>query len=388
MPDTQRKESPMSTTDIARVDDSSIELLPPARNQNQTALAVLRENAEALDLAYSYAQSVCGTRVCPARFFQKPEDGAAAIMYGLEIGLSPSAALQKVVVIHGMPSLEARTMVALLKPRGYKVRTLEQSDERVTVEGIDPAGDRYVSQWTIERATKAGYVPTIDERTGKYKTNSNSKLIGNEKYLTDPQAMLKAKAQAEVCRDMAPDVLLGITYSTEDLQSERWDEPAPARRAPVNEPVTVDEILGDEPEPEPEKPKRKRPSGTRKRAEPNPDRAEAVEAAKEQMDADQALCGCQDESCDKQHPGNAATEPTPDCDVAMASDEQLQTLGGLLAMEGFDDSDDGLAGRLDWCKQAVKRDLESPRELTSTEVKSLIELLDQEPREAETSEGE
>lgn len=365
MPNHNREESPMPTTDIATVEESSISLLPPARNQNQTALAVLRENAEALDLAYNYAQSVCGTRVCPARFFQKPEDGAAAIMYGLEIGLSPSAALQKVVVIHGMPSLEARTMVALLKPRGYKVRTLEQTDERVTVEGIDPDGDRYVSQWTIERAVKAGYVPTLDERTGKYKTNANGKLIGNEKYLTDPQAMLKAKAQAEVCRDMAPDVLLGITYSTEELQSENWYEPRPRPAAPTSQPVTVEEIVG-EPEPQPEQPKK---APRKPKAEKNTERAEAVEKATEQLSTD--------------------ADPTPEQpEVQMASDDQLHRLGSLLAMEGFGADDDGLQGRLDWCKQAIGRELESPRDLTSTEVESLIELLDQEPKEAETDEGE
>ena len=111
-------------------------------------------------------------------------------------------------------------MVALLQSRGYKVRATAQSDESVTVQGIDLEGDVYESTWTIERAVRAGYVPTIDERTGKYKTNDRGKLIGNEKYLTDPQAMLKAKAQAEVCRDMAPDVLLGISYSSEELLSE------------------------------------------------------------------------------------------------------------------------------------------------------------------------
>jgi hypothetical protein len=234
-------------SEIAVRDESRIDLLPPAQPMSSNALAVLREHSQAMDIAFKYAQAVCGTKVCPARFYQKPEDGAAAILYGLEIGLSPSAALQKVVVIHGMPSLEARTMVALLKPRGYKVWTVSQSDESVTVAGRDLDGDVHESTWTIERATKAGYVPEINPSTKKYKTNANGKLIGNEKYLTDPQAMLKAKAQAEVCRDMAPDVLLGITYSTEDLESERWDdrvvqqvEDRPAR----NEPVTVDEILG------------------------------------------------------------------------------------------------------------------------------------------------
>lgn len=140
-------------------------------------------------------------------------------------------------------------MVALLHSRGYRFKVLEQSDERVTVRGTDLEGEEFVSQWTIQRAIKAGYVPEINEATGKYRTNSNGKLLGNEKYLTDPQAMLKAKAQAEVCRDMAPDVLLGISYSSEDLESERWDEGPVQVSRPAQEPVTVEEIFGETEEP-------------------------------------------------------------------------------------------------------------------------------------------
>jgi hypothetical protein len=255
----------MTSTELDRIhQESSLEVLPPAQPPNKAALAVLREHAEAMSVAHQFASAICFTQVCPTRFRGKPDDGAAAILYGLELGLSPSAALQKVVVIHGMPSLEARTMVALLKPRGYKVRTVEQSDESVTVEGTDLDGETHTSTWTMARAIRAGYVPEIDERTGKYKTNANGKLIGNEKYLTDPQAMLKAKAQAEVCRDMAPDVLLGISYSREELESEYFDSPPAQAAVParVSAPVTVQEIFGEEtadtaeaaPQPEPAEP--------------------------------------------------------------------------------------------------------------------------------------
>ena len=138
-------------------------------------------------------------------------------------------------------------MVALLKAKGYRIRTVSQSDESVTVQGVDLDGEAYESTWTIDRARRAGYVPEIDEKTGKYRLNANGKLLGNEKYLTDPQAMLKAKAQAEVCRDMAPDVLMGISYTREELESERFDDsalPPPAAKAAEAEPVTVEEILG------------------------------------------------------------------------------------------------------------------------------------------------
>lgn len=370
-------------SEVARVEESEIELLPPSRHRNNQAVAVLRENAEAMSIAHQYATAVCGTQVCPVRFRGKPDDGAAAILYGLEIGLSPSAALQKVVVIHGMPTLEARTMVALLLPRGYKIRVVEQSDASVTVEGEAPNGETATSTWTIERAIQAGYVPTIDERTGKPRKNANDKVIGNEKYLTDPQAMLKAKAQAEVCRDLAPDVLLGISYSTEELESERWDDrPAPQQLAPASEPVTVEEIMGDQPAPEPEaKPKRKPRKAKAEKAatESTPARAEAVDKAKEQLAAD--------EKPEAEPDPPAQTEPTPDSDVQMATKEQLDRLAGLLSMAGFDGTDEGKEGRLDFCRQAVGRDIGSALELTSTEVDNLIELLDQAPKEAETDEG-
>lgn len=235
----------MTTTDLARTDESSIELLPPSRPPAESARHMLLSHAEMMDTAYRLATPMVNTAMVPARFRGKVEDATAAILYGAELGLNPIQSLQRIIPIHGMPSLEARTMVALLKSRGYKIRTAAQSNEAVTVHGVDLDGDHYESTWTIERARLAGYVPEVDEKTKKYKTNAKGNLIGNEKYLTDPQAMLKAKAQAEVCRDMAPDVLLGISYTSEELQSERWDDPKQAVTPRPSAPVTVDEIFGD-----------------------------------------------------------------------------------------------------------------------------------------------
>jgi FtsZ-interacting cell division protein YlmF len=65
--------------------------------------------------------------------------------------------------------------------------------------------------------------------------------------------MLKAKDQAEVCRDLAPQILMGIQYATEDLQSEQWDGTISVS-PPRPEAVTVDEILSDAAPAEPEQP--------------------------------------------------------------------------------------------------------------------------------------
>ncbi|MCV7358513.1 hypothetical protein [Mycolicibacterium fluoranthenivorans] len=267
----------MTTTDIATRGESAINVLPAAHNPSAVAQQMLVAHAEMMQTAYELASKMVLTTMVPTRFFRKEEDATAAILYGAELGLNPIQSLQRIIPIHGMPSLEARTMVALLKARGYRIRTSAQSEESVTVVGVDLEGDVYESTWTIERATKAGYVPEIDPKTGKYKTNARGNLQGNEKYITDPIAMLKAKAQSEVCREMAPDVLLGISYTSEELESERWDDsalpPAPTERG-VAKPVTTDDILGA---PAPAtKPKRTRAKAAAPAAEP-PQDAEVVD---------------------------------------------------------------------------------------------------------------
>ncbi|WP_052336126.1 hypothetical protein [Mycobacterium canetti] len=222
---------------------SSLTVLPPARAVAASVVAMLHEHAEIMQTAYKLADAVCHTAMVPDRFRGKPQDGAAAILYGAELGLNPIQSLQRVIPIYGSPTLEARTMVALLKARGYKIRTVAQSDDSVTVHGESPDGETAESTWTIQRAIKARYVPEIDERTGKYKTNSKGNLIGNEKYLTDPQAMLKAKAQAEVCRDLAPEILLGIAYTAEEMESEQ--RPSQARSTDVVVDTIIEDLAAD-----------------------------------------------------------------------------------------------------------------------------------------------
>ncbi|ORM04578.1 hypothetical protein [Prescottella equi] len=221
---TSNEVAPLSEADIlpagaslARTPDSS------------TAVAQLMQHAEAMNVAYELADKMCRTALVPAIYRSKPDDATAAILYGAELGLNPIQSLQQIFVVHGMPAIYARTMVALMKSKGHKVWTVESSDESVTV-AAQRENESHVeeSTWTIERAVQAGYVPTVDERTGKLATNANGKLIGNEKYLKDPQAMLYAKAASEVCRKIAPDVLLGIAYTREELELE-YPEPVRAK---------------------------------------------------------------------------------------------------------------------------------------------------------------
>lgn len=185
---------------------------------------LIREAAAVMADAHALATAIARTDMVPAHFKGKPDDIAAAMLYGASLNLDPMQALRAVVVVHGQPGLYARAMDALTKAAGHDVWTVESTDDSVTVAG-QRKGSPHVEQvtWTIQRATKAGYVPTAGP-DGKLRRNERGKVIGNEKYLTDPQAMLHAKATAEVCRKIAPDVLAGI-YAVEEIESERvWAE--------------------------------------------------------------------------------------------------------------------------------------------------------------------
>lgn len=366
----------MTTTDIATRDESStISLMPPARSTVATAKQMLLEHAEMMATAHQLATALCSTQMVPVRFRGKPDDGAAAILYGGELGLNPIQSLQKVVPIHGMPSLEARTMVALVNSRGYKVRTTSQSNDSVTVMGRDLDGEAYEATWTIERARQAGYVPEIDEKTGKYKTNKNGNLLGNEKYLTDPIAMLKAKAQSEVCREIAPEILLGIAYASEELESERWDDsalpPAPAERR-ASAPVTADEILGD-PEPAPAKAKRK----AKAKAEPGlePQDAEVVDDPTPDTTGPNPGQDGGNEQSDGGEPSPAATPPSDSADQGsdLRKSARGKLTGAIFSMFGDVglSKDENREDRLIVIEAIVGRPVASSNELTDDELQNL-----------------
>lgn len=180
------------------------ETTPAVPVPGSTGANLIREAAAVMVDAHKLATAVAGTQMIPKHFQNKPDELAAAMLYGASLNLDPMQSARQIYVVHGQAALYARAMDALTKGAGHETWTVETSDESVTVAGRRK-GSQHVEQstWTYERAKKAGY------------TN-------NEKYRTDPQAMLYAKALSEVCRKIAPDVLNGV-YAVEELQMERWE---------------------------------------------------------------------------------------------------------------------------------------------------------------------
>lgn len=190
--------------------------------------------ASSLTAASQIGRALCQTSFVPATFRGKPEEAAAAILFGDEIGFTPTQSLQSIYIIGGKPALYARAMVALVLAAGHEVETVDKSDAKVTVRGRRRGSETWmVETWTKARAEKAGYTK-------------------NAKYATDAEAMLYARAASDICRQVAPDALAGIAFSAEELEAEgapvtvtvTRESPKPAP-VPDEPPVVVDTETGE-----------------------------------------------------------------------------------------------------------------------------------------------
>jgi len=210
-------------TEVALPQAAPATLAAPAFNVpaiNPTATTVsLMEWAQELEAAHRLGMALCGTEFVPVTFRGKPEAAAAAILSGKSLGLDPMNALANIFVVQGRPAMYARTMVALVLSAGHDVRRGAATAESVTVLARRKGqSDWQEFTWSIDRARQAGY-------------------LSNKKYSTDPIAMLTAKAQAEACRTIAPDVLTGVAaYSVEEVELEDMGEVPAAKLAPASEP--------------------------------------------------------------------------------------------------------------------------------------------------------
>jgi hypothetical protein len=159
----------------------------------------------------------------PKELEQVAENVAACILAGKALGLDPMNSIQNIFVVHGRPAMYARTMAALVLAAGHEIERVAATEQRVAYRARRKGQTQWTEfEWTIQRATKAGYMT-------------------NKKYQTDPIAMLTAKCQAEAARVIAPDVLTGIaSTSVEEIELEDLGEDtgtAARSAAPADKPA-------------------------------------------------------------------------------------------------------------------------------------------------------
>lgn len=275
------------------------------RVDNQVA-SIIQTAAQDLSDAHKIGTALASTSFVPAHFKGKPDEAAAAILYGSTIDMDPLTALQNIFVIGGKPALYARSMVAVVLSKGHRIWTEDESDGTVTVAG-QRKGSETVERvtWTTDMAKKAGYTK-------------------NANYGTNSRAMLYARASGDVARRVAPDALLGMAYTKEELEMEA----APTTAAPQAKP------------------------GDRLRAAVNLPPAPVEDIADaEVVDVSES--------------------------VEMISDAQMKALHA-----SFNDAEiTDRAERLDVCMGVIGRDIDSSKDLTRSEASAVLDRIKALPAE-------
>lgn len=132
--------------------------------------------------------------------FRKAEEAFVVILQGAELGMSAMQSLNSIQIVQGKPTMSAQGMLALVKSSGKAqyIRCVESTDKSCTWETKrqgDP--EPSCSTFTVEDAKNMG-------------------LAGKDNYKKQLGVMLKWRAAAAICREVYPDVVLGV-YSTDEI---------------------------------------------------------------------------------------------------------------------------------------------------------------------------
>ncbi len=290
------------------------------------------------------AAQIAATDFVPKGLRDDSAGVTAAILYGREVGLPPMSSLKSINVVHGVPSLEAEAMRALILSHGHELRFEETTATRCRMAGRR----RGQEQWTT-----AHY--TMDE------AKQSGDAAKNQNYRTRPVEMLIARCTTRLARMIFPDVVGGLA-SPEDIdQAEIAPESAPKR-------VTIER----ESEPKPaQKPAPIAPK-TRRKAAPKP----APEPAQIEAVQDGPPLPGEDGFEDMIAPPIEETPAEP-----LRTEAQSKKLFACLRSLGIGTRDEGL----EMIASILGHPVESTKELTKSQSAKVIDALEsmEKPIEAE-----
>ena len=191
-----------------------------------------------MDGLVRFATAVSNSDLAP-KDMKKPESIAVAIQMGLEVGLSPMAALQNIAVINGRPTLWGDAQLAVCRTTG-ELESFEEwyeSAGKKTSRNPQIFGDDAMAVCVVKRK---GFPPV--ESAFSVADAKRAGLWGKQGPWTQyPARMLKFRARSFALRDQFGDALKGMP-SAEETQDLPADPVAAARN------VTPTRVVVDEPE--------------------------------------------------------------------------------------------------------------------------------------------
>jgi len=155
---------------------------------------------------YRLANVIQASGLAP-KSFKTVEQITVAMMHGMEVGLTPMAALQSIAVINGMPTIYGDGMLALVRASGLMegiVEELERDDNGAVLMAVCKVKRAGEAAWTVRgftwaEAMKAG----LTRKEGPW-----------TQY---PQRMMQMRARSWALRDAFADVLRGLQQTEEAL---------------------------------------------------------------------------------------------------------------------------------------------------------------------------
>lgn len=139
------------------------------------------------------------------------------MLRGRELGLPPMASVELIRVVKGRTVLSAELMLSLVLRSGGSVEYKELSDTRCIIEACRAGGKPCTFTFTIEDARRAD-------------------LLKKEVWQKYPRAMLRSRCISEMGRSLFADVLLGASYTMEELEDVPEDRPAAVPSLPLPAP--------------------------------------------------------------------------------------------------------------------------------------------------------
>lgn len=176
---------------------------------------------QSMDEAFLLAQAICKAGMAP-RGMDTPEKAMIAIMRGMEVGLTPMMALDKIAIVNGRPTLWGDAAIGLARASGLVEYVKEY---------IDGDGDGRVA---VCEAKRRGEAEPIVRRFSVADAKKAGLWGKSGPWQQFPERMLQMRARAFALRDGFADVLGGL-YLKEEIEDD-----APRATVTADAPLAIE----------------------------------------------------------------------------------------------------------------------------------------------------
>ena len=205
--------------------------------QERKPLPTFSMTPRSFEEALKYAEMMSDSDLVPTGYKGKPGNILVAIQKGMEVGLSPMAALETIAVINGRASLWGDGMLALVQAHpAYESIDEGNSTDKEGVCTVKRRGEPpYTVRFSLEDAKRAG-------------------LLGKSGPWTQyTKRMLQLRARGFALRDKFADALKGMIAAEEamDIQATlvpEPDKPEPSLKEKLRAQVQLEPPPSDQPQ--------------------------------------------------------------------------------------------------------------------------------------------